>query len=195
MKDTVTQQLSVPNRYVSDCCPDKTKSGLMIDRLYINAVDCLHTVPLCTFRVQDCNSAIEHGGGPADKVKLNLAMNRVKKMISSSHVKRRHGVGAVGYAVVQPDQRVPDSDFFEPQRMFRVRFRFVSVFSSSCIACCSQSLLLLPNRCFYPVARITFCFGWMSFGACTGQAKLCVQHAVQQPLSPAGLYHVLRICR
>jgi len=48
-------------------------------------------------------------------------------MTSACHVKRRHGVGAVGYAVVQPDQRIPRNDFFEPQRKFRVRFRFVSL--------------------------------------------------------------------
>lgn len=81
---------------------------------------------MCLSSVQNCDNAIEHGGGPADKVKLNVALTRVKKMTSSSYVKRRHGVGAVGYAVVQPDQRIPDNDFFEPQRTFRVRFRSVN---------------------------------------------------------------------
>jgi len=77
--------------------------------------------------VKECSNAVEHGGGPADRVKMNVSMSRVKKMTSSSSlVKRRHGVGAVGYAVVQPDQRIPDNQFFEPQRKFRIRFRFVS---------------------------------------------------------------------
>ena len=127
------------------------ESSQKVDRPCISAVDCPHAAPQCTCCVQDCNSAIEHGGGPADKVMLNLAMTRVKKMTSSSHVKRRHGVGALGYAVVQPDQRVPDNDFFEPQRIFRVRFRFVSFTNTAClpcVVCCSQSFFLLRNRSF-----------------------------------------------
>jgi len=80
----------------------------------------------CSAFLQACNDAIQRGGGPADKVKLNLAMSQVKKLATSTHVKRHHAVGAVGYAVVQPDHRVPDNDFFEPNRKFRVRFRSVA---------------------------------------------------------------------
>jgi len=59
-----------------------------------------------------------------DKFKLSVTMTRLKNMTSSSHqLKRCHGVGAVGYAVVQPDERIPHNDFFLPQRKFRVRFR------------------------------------------------------------------------
>ena len=118
-------------------------------------MDCLHTAPLCTFCMQDCNSAIEHGGGPADKMKLNLAMNRVKRLTASSHVKRRHGVGAVGYAVVQPDQRVPDCDFFEPQRMFRVRFRFASFTIAAYLV--HRALPRVASQSFF-LLRITVVF-------------------------------------
>jgi len=69
---------------------------------------------------------VDHGGGPADKIKLNLALSRARKLSSSRTplVRRHHGVGAVGYAVVLPDRRVPANDFFTHQRTFRVRFRF-----------------------------------------------------------------------
>jgi len=75
--------------------------------------------------MQECSEAVQHGGGPADKLKLKYALSHVKKLTSSSLVKRCHGVGAVGYAVVQPDERLPHNDFFLPQRQFRVRFRSV----------------------------------------------------------------------
>ena len=97
------------------------------------------------YTVQDCDNAMEHGGGPADKVKLNLAMTRAKKMTSVWQLKRRHGVGAVGYAVVQPHHSVPDNDFFEPGGKFRVRFRSVSFTSAVCLSCLSISSFLSPS--------------------------------------------------
>ena len=74
---------------------------------------------------QNCNNAVVHGGNLADKLKLSLAMSRLKNLSSQSQLTRCHGVGAVGYAVVQPDDRVPQNHFFQPQQKFRVRFRFV----------------------------------------------------------------------
>jgi len=66
-----------------------------------------------------------HGGGPADRVKLSLVMTRLKAMLTAPQLRRPHAVGAVGYALVQPDDRIPTTDFFRPQRKFRVRFRSV----------------------------------------------------------------------
>ena len=79
---------------------------------------------------------------------MNVALTRVRRMSGSSHVKRHHGVGAVGYAVVQPDQRIPRNDFFQPQRKFRVRFRFVrcALHLLPCVVWFSRGLFLFHKK-------------------------------------------------
>lgn len=66
-----------------------------------------------------------NGGGAMDKLGLRMTSKRVKKLVTrqQASLNRCHGVGAVGYAIVEMDQRIPSNEFFEDGRKFRVRFR------------------------------------------------------------------------
>lgn len=76
--------------------------------------------------MQECTKAVEHGAGATGKLTLSFATNKIKKLVGNAPALCRcHAVGAVGYAVVKPDDSVPPTDFFEPGRKFRIRFRSV----------------------------------------------------------------------
>jgi len=64
--------------------------------------------------------------GVGSQTRLVLQLNKAKKSVSSddSYIKRANCVGAVGYAVVLPDQRIPPNDFFRTNIRFRVRLRY-----------------------------------------------------------------------
>jgi len=66
--------------------------------------------------------------GLGSHTRLSLQLNKAKKSVSSddSYIKRANCVGAVGYAVVLPDERVPPNDFFRTDIRFRVRLRCVA---------------------------------------------------------------------
>ena len=66
-----------------------------------------------------------------------MATNKVKKLVcETTALSRRHGVGAVGYATIDHDSRLPDSEFFEQGRKFRVRFRLADYFDSVSVSLC-----------------------------------------------------------
>ena len=66
--------------------------------------------------------------GIGSQTRLALQLNKAKKSVSSddSYIKRANCVGAVGYAVVLPDDRIPPNDFFRTDIRFRVRLRYVT---------------------------------------------------------------------
>jgi len=68
--------------------------------------------------------------GLGSPTRLALQLNKAKKSVSSddSYIKRANCVGAVGYAVVLPDERVPPNDFFRTDIRFRVRLRYTATF-------------------------------------------------------------------
>jgi len=63
--------------------------------------------------------------GFGSKARLAMQVSKAKKTVasSSSFIRRCNSVGAVGYAVVVRDSRVPDNDFFRPDIRFRIRLR------------------------------------------------------------------------
>ena len=64
--------------------------------------------------------------GLGSQTRLALQLNKAKKSVSSddSYIKRANCVGAVGYAVVLPDERIPPNDFFRTNIRFRIRLRY-----------------------------------------------------------------------
>jgi len=64
--------------------------------------------------------------GLGSHTRLALQLNKAKKSVSGddSYIKRANCVGAVGYAVVLPDDRIPANDFFTTDIRFRVRLRY-----------------------------------------------------------------------
>jgi len=109
--------------------------------------------------LQHCNAAAVHGGGPADKVKLSLAMTRLRNLTATSpQLRRPHSVGAVGYAQVEPDERVPTTDFFRPQRKFRVRLRSVCTRHRLTPRVGQNSFLVLIVSCVNCVDALLFRF-------------------------------------
>ena len=74
---------------------------------------------MCTVQVRSA--------GLGSGTRLSLQLNKAKKSVSGDdfYIKRANCVGAVGYAVVLPDRRVPDNDFFRTDIRFRVRLRYV----------------------------------------------------------------------
>ena len=64
--------------------------------------------------------------GLGSGTRLALQLNKAKKSVSAedSYIKRANCVGAVGYAVVLADERIPPNDFFRTDIRFRVRLRY-----------------------------------------------------------------------
>ncbi|ELU07246.1 hypothetical protein CAPTEDRAFT_169085 [Capitella teleta] len=63
--------------------------------------------------------------GLGSKTRLSYQSNKAKKSVAhtNSAIRRCNAVGAVGYAVVLKETRLPDNEFFTPGRRFRIRLR------------------------------------------------------------------------
>src|SRR6218665_189742 len=80
---------------------------------------------LLTLSSSCCDPQTSEGGLFSSKPLMSMA-SKAKKMVANSSrniLRRCHGVGAVGYAVVMADERIPPNDFFIQGRRFRLRFR------------------------------------------------------------------------
>jgi len=82
-----------------------------------------------------CTCIQVRAAGLGSHTRLALQLNKAKKSVSGddSYIKRANCVGAVGYAVVLPDERVPPNDFFRTDIRFRVRLRCVATSHVDCV--------------------------------------------------------------
>jgi len=85
-------------------------------------------------------SVAQPTAGFGSRTRLTMQTNRAKKTVGSatSHVRCCNSVGAVGYAVVLADDRMPENDFFRPDIRFRIRLRHSNMRCSDDAGSCQR---------------------------------------------------------